>query len=127
MKSGGARSDYLMLGVLVVLLLVATSACSSPATSTTTSSSGGVIAGQIHVAGSETARGVEVRVHGTSLSTRTGESGAYRLRNVPAGTVSVRAQYPDHQGLSQMVRVRTGETVTGVDLTLYREPPGAPR
>jgi len=60
---------------------------------------------------------VAVQVSGTQLGARTDASGQYIIRNVPAGTVTLRALRVGFHSVSKPVTVAAGQTVN-VDFTL---------
>lgn len=57
--------------------------------------------------------GVQITVAGTTLGARTNDAGTYTIRNVPAGTVTLRAQRIGFAPTSRQVLVTAGGTANG--------------
>lgn len=72
----------------------------------------GSITGRVYdVAGERYLHNASVQVQGTLIETLTDESGSFRLRNVPVGTVQIQARYPGLGEKSASVDLTTGGTV----------------
>src|SRR5262245_18844021 len=82
----------------------------------------GSVRGQVKEAG--TGRplvGAQMSIQGTGLGGITGADGRYRIDNVPAGQVTVRAQLLGFTVLSNTVTVSNGQMAT-LDFELHEQP-----
>lgn len=81
----------------------------------------GTIEGTVRAADAAALGGATITVQGTNLGALTGPDGSFTIRDVPAGTHTVRAQFLGYQTGSQTVDVPAGGTAT-VSFTLQLDP-----
>ena len=74
---------------------------------------GGTITGKVTDAATQApVPGAQVVVPGTLIATRTNDAGEYRLVNVQAGTVAIRANRLGYKATTESVRLAAGESLT---------------
>ena len=74
---------------------------------------GGTITGKVTDAATQApVPGVQIVVPGTLIATRTNDAGDYRLANVQAGTVAIRAYRLGYKAANDTVRVAAGQSLT---------------
>src|SRR5512134_1015070 len=79
----------------------------------------GTIAGTVTDNTGAVVANAEVRVEGTQLHATSDDRGRYELRNVPAGTHTLRVLLLGHKGTTQVVTVSAGAS-TEVNFTIER-------
>ena len=74
---------------------------------------GGTITGKVTDAATQApVPGVQIVVPGTLIATRTNDAGDYRLANVQAGTVAIRAYRLGYKAMTETVRLAAGQSLT---------------